>query len=204
MKAKFSVLSLVLICLFVSWKSVNSITPLLVGADMPAKDVVIEDVSGEKLTLEKIKKENGLLVIFSCNTCPFVLGWEDRYRPIGEFCAANNIGMVLVNSNEAKRETDDSIDKMKEHAAEKRYNSFYALDKNHRLADAFGATRTPEVFLFDKNGKLVYKGAIDDNMEDAAAVSQAWLNNALKNVISGATIQPAETKSIGCTIKRIQ
>ena len=163
-----------------------------------------EDVSGVEVSLISARKENGLLVIFSCNTCPFVLGWEDRYIPVGEWCAANNVGFVLVNSNEAQRDKQDSMEEMKKHAADKNYNTFYVVDTDHVLADAFGATRTPEVFLFDEELSLVYQGAIDDNMEDASTVEKPYLENALMNLLNSMPIDPATTKSVGCTIKRVK
>jgi hypothetical protein len=182
----------------------NPISAIPIGSSAPEAAYIMKDVSGLEVSLMSARKENGLLVIFSCNTCPFVLGWEDRYIPIGEWCAANNVGFVLVNSNQAQRDKQDSMEEMRAHAAEKHYNTFYVVDTDHVLADAFGATRTPEVFLFDEALSLVYQGAIDDNMEDASAVQKPYLENALKNLLNGLAIDPATTKSVGCTIKRVK
>lgn len=175
-----------------------------IGTEIPMENYKMEDVSGEIITLNSIKKKNGLLVIFSCNTCPYVIGWQDRYIPIGDWTLENNVGFVLVNSNEAQRNDVDALEKMREHAANNKYNTFYAVDKNSELADAFGASRTPEVFLFDANGVLVYKGAIDDNSEDADSVEKHYLGIALQNLLSGTPNNPSATKSIGCTIKRLK
>jgi hypothetical protein len=182
----------------------NPITAIPIGSAAPEAAYIMKDVSGVEVSLMSARKENGLLVIFSCNTCPFVLGWEDRYIPVGEWCAANNVGFVLVNSNEAQRDKQDSMEEMKKHAADKNYNTFYVVDTDHVLADAFGATRTPEVFLFDEELSLVYQGAIDDNMEDASAVEKPYLENALMNLLNSMPIDPATTKSVGCTIKRVK
>jgi hypothetical protein len=182
----------------------NPITAIPIGSAAPEAAYIMKDVSGVEVSLMSARKENGLLVIFSCNTCPFVIGWEDRYIPVGEWCAANNVGFVLVNSNEAQRDKQDSMEEMKKHAADKNYNTFYVVDTDHVLADAFGATRTPEVFLFDEELSLVYQGAIDDNMEDASAVEKPYLENALKNLLDSLPIDPANTKSVGCTIKRVK
>src|SRR5258705_1314297 len=135
---------------------------LAIGQKAPKADVRMADISGKKVSLNDIKKGNGLLVIFSCNTCPFVLAWEDRYPSLGEQCSKNNIGIVLINSNEARRKGDDSVEEMKKHAADKNYNRCYTIDENSELANAFGAKTTPHVYLFDKDMKLVYRGAIDD------------------------------------------
>lgn len=182
----------------------SSIQSIAIGSSVPLPEYKMEDVSNTSVSLNDVKKSNGLLVIFSCNTCPFVLGWEDRYIPIGEWTLENNVGFVLVNSNEAQREGVDALEKMREHAAEKKYNTYYVVDKDHKLADAFGATRTPEVFLFNGEGQLVYKGAIDDNMEDATAVEKPYLGIALQNLLTNTPNDPAATKSVGCTIKRLK
>lgn len=184
--------------------NLQNISSLAIGAEIPMAEYKMEDVSGEIVSLNSVQKKNGLLVIFSCNTCPFVLGWQDRYIPIGDWTLENNVGFVLVNSNEAQRKDVDALEKMREHAAHNKYNTFYVVDENSQLADAFGATRTPEVFLFDKNGILVYKGAIDDNSEDADAVKKPYLGVALQNLLTETPNDPNATKSIGCTIKRLK
>lgn len=175
-----------------------------VGDKAPKADVAMKNVTkGGDLSLEQAKMENGLLVIFSCNTCPFVIAWEDRYTQIANLCAANKIGVVLVNSNEAKREGADSMEKMKEHAKEKGYDMLnYVIDENHLVADAFGATRTPEVYLFNGNLELAYTGAIDDNHEDKSKVGDHYLLTSIKTMLDGRACDPSKTKSVGCSIKR--
>jgi len=177
---------------------------LSIGKKAPKADVKMTDISGKKVSLNDIKKDNGLLVIFSCNTCPFVLAWEDRYPALGEQCMKNNIGMVLINSNEARRKGVDSMEEMKRHAADKNYNSFYTIDENSELANAFGAKTTPHVYLFDKDMKLVYRGAIDDTEgRDDVSAKELYLKNAIGNIAAGKKVSPAETKSVGCSIKRV-
>lgn len=177
---------------------------LSIGKKAPKADVKMMDISGKKVALNDIKKQNGLLVIFSCNTCPFVLAWEDRYPALGAQCTKNNIGMVLINSNEARRKGDDSMEEMKKHATDKNYNSFYTIDENSELANAFGAKTTPHVYLFDKDMKLVYRGAIDDSGgRDDVTPKEMYLKNALDNLATGKKVDPAETKSVGCSIKRV-
>ena len=128
---------------------------------------------GER-TLDKIAQENGLVVIFSCNECPFVVAWEDRYKKIAAFAKDNGFGVALINSNEAKRTGDiqvDNFEAMVLHDKEMGYNQmeiFYLMDKGSQLADNFQAKVTPHVYLFDGDGILRYKGAIDDNYKDAS------------------------------------
>ena len=154
-----------------------------IGDIIPMMTYEMEDVSGESYHLRELHQENGLLVIFSCNTCPFVIQWEDRYNDLYEICKTNNIGMVLVNSNEAKRTGDDSMEKMQAKAEKEGYMMPYVVDSNHELADAFGARTTPHVFLFDRDAKLAYRGLIDDNGKDKEAVTQPYLANAIEAMI---------------------
>ncbi|MFT6211329.1 MAG: peroxiredoxin [Bacteroidia bacterium] len=184
--------------------SFTDLEQLNVGDKAPKTDLKMESVDGKKASLADLAKENGLCVIFSCNTCPYVIGWEDRYNEIEAACAKNNIGFVLVNSNEARRDGADSMGEMKEHAKEKGYGDFaYLVDENHVIADAFGATKTPDVFLFNGKMDLAYKGAIDDNMKQKDSVKESYLKNAIGKMTAGEKIEPASTKAIGCSIKRV-
>ena len=178
---------------------------LEIGQKAPMIQAEMESTQGQGMTLEGLKGNNGTLVIFSCNTCPFVIAWEDRYPELEKLTKDAEVGFVLINSNEAKRNGDDSMEKMQAHAKEKGYSSIpYLVDNNSALANAFGAKTTPHVFLFDKNWKLVYEGAIDDNHESAEKAEQHYLNSALKNLEQGKKIGPNNTKSIGCSIKRVK
>ncbi len=177
---------------------------LSLGKKAPMEDLPMADLKGDEQTLNSLKKEKGLLVIFSCNTCPFVLAWEDQYPELGEITAESNIGMVLVNSNEKKRQGDDSMEEMKQHAAEMNYNVPYVIDSNSKLADAFGAKTTPHVFLFDENMKLVYRGSINDKYENKSKkASKHYLKEALKQLAQGQKITNEDTREIGCSIKRV-
>lgn len=194
-------LGLALVGLTFSFKGDSS--GLSLGDKAPMANYEMKDISGKMMSLDKLKGDNGLLVVFSCNTCPFVIAWEDTYPELGKMAKEKNIGMVLVNSNEAKREKDDSFDKMKEHYKEANYNSSYVVDQGHKLADAFGAQTTPHVYLFDKDMKLAYKGAINDKYENREKkATKPYLMNAMENMAAGKEIEPASTKQVGCSIKR--
>jgi len=172
------------------------------GQNMPKQEVKMKNVDGTMLSLKEASGENGLLVIFSSNTCPWVIAWEDRYNDLHEIAQKNGVGMIVINSNEAQRDDEDSFEAMKEHSRQLNYSFSYVLDKDHEVADAFGATRTPHVFLFDKDLNLVYRGAIDDNSRNKNEVTKPYLINAIGNMVSNKTIDPATTRSLGCTIKR--
>jgi len=182
----------------------KSDTDLKVGDKAPLTSAKLIDINNKETSLENLKKEGGLLVIFSCNTCPFVVAWEDRYNGLNDLATNNNIGMVLINSNEAKRAGDDSLEKMKAHASKLGYTAPYVIDADHKIADAFGAASTPHVYLFDKDMKLVYVGAIDDNYKDASQVKETYVANAIKNLATNKPISPNQTKAIGCSIKRVK
>ncbi len=174
---------------------------LPIGSKAPMADVEVQDVSGEMVTLNGAAMENGLLVNFSCNTCPWVSAWEDRYNPIAELAKENGIGVIALNPNAAIRDDGESLADMQERAKKSNYQFYYALDEGAKMAEAFGATRTPHIYLFNSDMELVYRGAIDDNAKSAKDVEQPYLKNAIKNLAAGNEINPQTTKSLGCTIK---
>jgi len=197
---------------FIACAAKNSEREILaLGKKAPKTDMMMKDVSGKDISLEKAAGENGLLVIFSCNTCPFVIGngsksegWEGRYPEIANMAEKEGIGTVLVNSNEAKREKGDGMKDMKKRYAEKNLKGFYVMDENHVLADAFGALTTPHVFLFDSDMKLIYKGAIDDSVDSSEGVENPYLKDAIEAYKAGEKIDPNSTKQLGCSIKRVK
>ena len=172
---------------------------LAIGESAPMTAAPLLATDGSQLTLTGLAKENGLLVIFSCNTCPFVVGngtktegWEGRYNGIADMAESLGIGMVLVNSNQAKREGDDSLPEMKKRA----------MDIGSKLANAFGARTTPHVYLFNNAMELAYRGSIDDNVNRAGEVKERYLEMAMTRMAEGKKIKTPETKAVGCSIKR--
>ena len=177
--------------------------PLPIGSALPKADTKMKTTEGKEISLNDVKSKNGLLVMFSCNTCPYVIKNQERTKEVCSFAAKKGIGVAILNSNEATRDGSDSYDDMKDYAKSQGYQWNYAVDKNSALADAFGATRTPEVFLFDKSGKLVYHGAIDDNPSNAGSVSRKHLMVAMDEMLEGKEVSQKESKSVGCGIKRL-
>jgi hypothetical protein len=180
----------------------NKVSNLAIGDKPVLNEAKMSDVSGAKISLADVKQENGLLVLFSSNTCPFVLQWEDRYPEIKAWADKNKVGMVVLNSNHTKRDSDDSFEAMKKHAKEKGYNFYYALDDQSAVANAFGGQTTPHAFLFNSKMELVYKGAIDDSYKSAKEVKKPYLKDAISSLSNGNKIAVAETKPVGCSIKR--
>lgn len=176
---------------------------LEVGTEATELQTSLKTLQGEDVMVRTLMGKQGLLVVFTCNTCPFVIAWEDRYNDIYDLCQKNGIEMILVNSNEAKRNGDDSPEAMKAHAEKMDYKAPYLIDANSDLANAWGAKTTPHVYLFDPAFKLRYIGAIDDNHENKTKVKATYLQNAIENLAAGKTIEPNNTKALGCSIKRV-
>jgi thioredoxin-related protein len=176
--------------------------PLVIGSSMPKADVKMKDISGKEIAMQDAKKEKGLLVMFSCNTCPYVVKNQKRTIAISEYAVKNKIGVIILNSNEALRGNEDSYDAMKNYAKDQQYKWNYVVDKNNEIADAFGANRTPECFLFDKDLKLVYHGAIDDSPSDVTTIKRIHLQEAINEMIAGKEVSVKESRSVGCAIKR--
>ncbi len=180
----------------------NAQSALRIGAKAPQVNQKVEDYSGRTITLSEAAQRNGLIVLFSCNTCPWVARWEDRYVETSNYAKVNQIGMIALNSNERIRERGESMEDMKKRANKKGYNFYYALDKDNIIADAFGASDTPQVFLFNQNLELVYSGAIDDSPNSASGVKENYLRVAMDQMISGKKVAKTSTNSVGCPIKR--
>jgi peroxiredoxin len=187
----------------VGFMAFTSLVELPIGSTIPKADVKMKDVSGKEISLKDAMKKNGLLVMFSCNTCPYVVKNQSRTVEISQYATEKNVGVVLVNSNEAMRSGDDSFEAMKAYAKSQGYKWHYVVDEKSAVADAFGANRTPETFLFNAEGKLVYHGAIDDNPQDAGSVSRKHLKEAIDETVNGKTVSVQTSRSVGCTIKRL-
>lgn len=180
------------------------------GKKAPMTTVEMRNTDEKMLSLDGAKLENGLLVVFSCNTCPFVVGnddfagWEGQYNDLYKAAKDAKIGMVLVNSNEGKRADEDAFEAMKSHAKKQNYKMPYLLDKNSQLADAFEAKTTPHVYLLDKDMTLIYMGSIDNTYDPKRAKDESYLLDAISNVKAGKTVTTNTTASRGCSIKRVK
>jgi peroxiredoxin len=158
-------------------------------------------VDGNNHSLADYSGNNAVAVIFSCNHCPYVRAWEDRIVQIQADYADKGVQLIAINANDETKYPDDSFDKMKERAKQKHFNFPYLHDESQQVARAYGAERTPEVFLFDKAGTLRYHGVVDDNYDDPKAVRVKFLREALDATLNNKAPATAETKPIGCTIK---
>lgn len=176
-------------------------TPLALGSKAPKADVAMKNVDGKPLTIAKAAGKKGTLVFFICNHCPWVKGWQSRIAEVGNAAAAQGIGVIAINANDPAAYPEDEFDVMVTRAKEVGYGFPYVVDATSDVARAFGATKTPEAFLFDAKGKLVYHGAIDDNAQHADQVTSRWLADAVTAVAAGKSVATGETKALGCGIK---
>lgn len=152
-------------------------------------------------SLSNYTEKRAIVLIFSCNHCPYVQAWEDRMIAIQTDYELRDVRLIAINSNDATNYPADSFDKMRERARQKRFNFPYLYDETQQVAHAYGAERTPEVFVFDHAGILRYHGAIDDQYESVARIKNHYLRDALDAILAGESPRIAETAPIGCTIK---
>lgn len=175
--------------------------PLALGSEAPMADLEMKNVDGTMVSIAEAAGPKGTLVLFTCNHCPYVKAWEARMDDLGNAYLAKGVGVIAINPNDPKVQPPDSFEAMQERAKERGRKYPYVVDATSDVARAFGATKTPEAFLFDASGKLVYHGTVDDNVKDAEEVSKRWLADALEAVASGKTPEVRQTKALGCSIK---
>jgi peroxiredoxin len=165
-------------------------------------DFTLPGVDGATHALAALlQRHQAVVVIFSCNHCPYVRAWEDRMIAIQNEYGAKGVQIVAINANDAVKYPDDSFEAMQQRAAAEGFNFLYLHDESQEIAQAYGATRTPHVFVLDGDGVLRYRGAIDDNHENPDAIRHPYLRQALDAVLAGDAVQVGTTQEVGCTIK---
>ena len=173
---------------------------LNIGDKAPSTSVKMKNVDGSSVSIADVVGKEGTLVVFSCNHCPFVKAWQGRIASVGNAAKTKGIGVIVINANDPTDYPEDSYVEMQTRAKDLGFTFPYVVDATSDVARAFGATRTPEAFLFDKDGKLVYHGAIDDSKE-ADQVTKHFLQDAIDAELTGKAVPVAETKFVGCGIK---
>jgi peroxiredoxin len=174
---------------------------LALGSKAPQATTKMKNVDGKQLSIADVAGKSGTLVIFTCNHCPFAKDWETRIVELANGYTARGIGAVLINANNPDTHPEDGYAEMQTRAKSRGMKIPYVVDETSAVAKAFGASVTPEAFVFDKAGKLVYHGAIDDNRKQPDKVQARYLKDALDAVLAGKAPPVAETKSLGCGIK---
>lgn len=171
------------------------------GSELPLADRSMTLVDGSSATLGSMRGESGTAVIFWSNQCPWVDRYEERMQAIMTQYSGRGISFVLVNANDPDAYPQESINESRQRAQSRSYAGRYVIDAGSQLANALGATRTPHVYLFNNQNRLVYVGTIDDSPGDPGNVQRNYLRDALDAVIGGSAVGVPQTKAFGCTIR---
>jgi peroxiredoxin len=178
----------------------QSSNALNIGDPMVDAAVKMKNVDGKEISINDVQGEKGTLIIFSCTHCPFVLGWQNTMVKLGNTYQDKGVGVVFINSNNPATK-GDTYESMQEMAKAEGYKFPFVVDATSDVARNFGASKTPDVFLFDSDGKLVYKGAIGEGGQKSKPGGEAYLQNALDALLAGTTVENTATKAVGCSIK---
>jgi peroxiredoxin len=175
--------------------------PLKVGDKAPA--FKLKNVDGKMVSLSDYEQSKGLVVVFSCNHCPYVVKYEDRINDLSKKYAPLGFPLVAINPNAPKVEAD-SYEKMIERHREKSFTFPYLLDDTQAIAKKYGAEKTPHVYILERKGKdfiIRYIGGIDDSPGDPEKVTKSYAAEAIDALLAGKEVPVKQTKAIGCTIK---
>lgn len=166
-----------------------------------AADFKLKSVDGKMYSMADYKDAKGFIVVFTCNHCPFAVKYEDRIVALAKKYKSIGYELIAINPNDPAAQPEDSFDLMKVRAKEKGFTFPYLFDEGQKVYPQYGATKTPHVFLLDKSLTVKYIGAIDDNVDDASAVKEHYLENAIAALEKNQEANPSMTKAIGCSIK---
>ncbi|APY07741.1 thioredoxin family protein [Winogradskyella sp. J14-2] len=169
-----------------------------------ATDFSLENIDGKMVSLSNYKDAKGFIVVFTCNTCPYAVAYEDRVEALNKKYASKGYPVIAIMPNNTDVKPGDNMEAMKARAKAKGFTFPYLMDKGQKIYPQYGATKTPHVYLLEKTKKgniVKYIGAIDDNYKDANAVKTKYVENAVDALLQGKEIEVKETRAIGCTIK---
>jgi peroxiredoxin len=169
-----------------------------------APDFYLPGVDGKNYSLADFNDKRVLIVMFTCNHCPYVQAYEDRFVALQNEFKEKGVTFIGINPNDDQNYPEDSFDNMVKRAKEKGYNFPYLRDKSQKAAHAYGATHTPHIFVFDEERRLRYTGKIDDNWREPDKVKERYLRDAILDLLQKTEIKNPETYAIGCTIKWIR
>jgi peroxiredoxin len=175
-----------------------SISTLPLGARAPEFD--LPDVAGKNYSLASFRESPVLVVIFTCNHCPYVKDYEDRVISVQRDYGPKGVQLVAINSNDSKSYPEDSFPEMIKRSMSKGFNFPYLRDESQKVAEKYGAICTPHVFAFDRERILKYRGRIDDS-RDPLRVTSNDLRNALDDMLTGKEVRVPDTRPFGCSIK---
>jgi peroxiredoxin len=188
--------------------SLTAFTPIIDGGGYKVGDIAtdfkLENIDGNMVSLADYKDAKGFIVIFTCNTCPYAVAYEDRIEALNKKYASQGYPVVAIMPNNIEVKPADNMDAMKVRAKEKGFTFPYLMDKGQKIYPQYGATKTPHIYVLGKTKKgnvVKYIGAIDDNYKDASMVNTRYVENAVDALLAGKEIEEKETRAIGCSIK---
>jgi peroxiredoxin len=185
-----------------SISQVQSTQGLKVGDVAPT--FKLKNIDGKMWSPEDDSKSKGYIVVFSCNHCPWVVKYEERYKDLHAKFASKGFPLIAINANDPVKVPEDTFEKMQERAKDKKFKFAYLMDETQQVAKDFGAEKTPHVYVVAReNGQLVVKyiGAIDDNANEPKSVKERYVEQAVEAILAGKEVSIKETKAIGCGIK---
>ena len=186
---------------FLSESAQASPTGYPIGATVA--DFKLKNVDGNVVSLSNYKDKKGVVVVFTCNHCPFAKAYEERIIGLDKKFASQGFPIMAINSTDAGDYEEDSFENMKKRSLEKGYSFPYLQDDTQTVAKAFGATRTPHVFVLRNDGgkfTVQYIGTIDDNYQDPGGVTKRYVEDAVSNILTGRPVVVTQTKAVGCAI----
>ena len=201
---KYLLVNLVLITVLLSHKGLLSDIDKGYGIGDYATDFSLPDINGKRVSLADFKDAKGYLVIFTCNTCPYAIAYEDRIIALDKKYKTKGVPVIAINPNDPDLQPADDVQHMKKRATEKGFTFPYLVDEKQEIFPQYGATKTPHVYMLEKTeqGNVVrYIGTIDDNYSDASSVKTKYVENAIDAMLSGGEIPLTTTRAIGCSIK---
>jgi peroxiredoxin len=198
----FSLLVVAVISLSAFFAKKTTVMPYNIGDTIT--DFSLKNIDQKNVSLSNYPAAKGFIVVFTCNHCPFARAYEDRIEELNKKYMPQNFPVIAINPSDASVYEDDSFAKMQERAAEKKYTFPYLHDESQAVAKAFGASRTPHVYILNKENnvlKVAYIGTIDDNSQDVTGVTKRYVEDAVNSLLAGKAITTNNTKAVGCAIK---
>ncbi|MEI6891052.1 MAG: thioredoxin family protein [Pontiella sp.] len=183
--------------ILVALTAINA-SALQIGDSLVDTTIKMQATDGPPQSLSELTGEKGTLIIFTCNKCPFVDAWQSTMVELGNTYSKKGIGVAFINSNDPSVK-GDTLENMKSKAQQEGYQFAYLQDTTSGVARSFGAKKTPDVFLFNAQGKLVYQGAVGEGGRSVG--TEIWLKDALEALLAGHKIENSQTKAIGCGIQ---
>ena len=169
-----------------------------------ATDFELENIDGTFVSLSDFEEAKGFIVVFTCNTCPYAVAYEDRIEALNKMYASKGYPVVAIMPNNIEIKPGDSLSAMKQRAKEKGFTFPYLIDREQTIFPQYGATKTPHVYILEKTNDtnvVGYIGAIDDNYKDADAVDKKYVEDAVNALLANKPVPVSKTRAIGCSIK---